>query len=244
MAIFGNLTEFPFLEVISMLQSRTGVLRFSNLRPYESVELQLQTGQLRGLTVDGVPIFDVGMARSYLLEISEKRVGDFEFRKTSDLTTRQSPLSIVVKDALLRSDVARSPIPDMHLPDPQTRFAPAAADTAQMSDDLKRFWVSAHSLLLNGSSAEQIARALRLELRAVQVMLYQLRTIGAIRPARRIEETMPIKPPAVTSASQSAPSQSVSAPFSPELFSPKPLPPKPSLISRLLGALSFARRAS
>ena len=241
MAIFGNLTEFPFLEVISMLQSRTGVLRFSNLRPYESVELQLRTGQLQSLTVDGVPIFDAGMARSYLLEISDKRVGDFEFRKSADLTARQSPLSIAVKDALLGSDVAtdRSPIPDTHLPDPQTRFAPAAADLAQMSDELKRFWVSAQPLLLNGSSAEQIAQALRLEPRAVQAMLYQLRIIGAIRPARRIEETMPIKPPAVTAPSQFAPSQSA-----PSQSMSASIPPKPSLVSRLLGALSFARRAS
>ena len=233
MAIFGNLTEFAFLEVISMLQSRSGVLRFSNLRPYESVELQLQMGQLQSLTVDGVPIIDASMARSYLLEISDKRVGDFDFRKTSDLAARQSPLNIVVKDALLRTDVDGSKIPDAQLPDPQTRFAPAAPDTAQMSADLRRFWASAQPLLLGGSSAEQIAQSLRLEPRAVQVMLHQLRTAGAIRPARRIEETMPIRPPAVTAPSHSAPSHSVSAP-----------PPKPSLVSRLLGALSFARRAS
>lgn len=235
MAIFGNLTEFPFLEVISMLQTRTGVLHFRNLRPYESVELQLQTGQLQSLTVDGVPIFDAGMARSYLMEINDKRVGDFEFKKARDLTTRQPPLSIVVTDALLAtgspliigasSDLQ---IPDAHLPDPQTRFAPAA-EIAHLDADLKSFWVKAQPLLLRGSSAEQVASELRLELRVVQVTFYQLRTIGAIRPARRIEETMPIKPPVVT-----APSQSMSV----------SIQPKPSLVSRLLGALSFARRAS
>lgn len=230
MAIFGNLTEFPFLEVISMLQNRTGVLHFSNLRPYESVELQLQTGQLRGLTVDGVPIFDAGMARSYLLEINDKRVGDFEFRTSRELVTRQSPLNIAVTDALLRSGAGSEllRVPDAHLPDPQTRFTPTATAIAPLDVDLKRFWVNAQPLLLGGSSAEQIAQALRLELRVVQGAFYQLRTIGAIRPARRIEETMPIKPPAVT-----APSQPVS-----------PSSRKPSLVSRLLGALSFARRAS
>ena len=230
MAIFGNLTEFPFLEVISMLRSRSGVLHFSNLRPYESIELRLEAGQLQGLTVDGVPIFDAGMARSYLLEINDKRNGDFEFRKSRDLSTRQPPLRIVVTDALLTISATSDsfPIPDAQLPDPQTRFTLTAVEVARLEDDLKIFWVKAQPLLLRGSSAEQIAQILRLELRMVQVAFYKLRTIGAIRPARRIEETMPTRLPAVT-----APNQPVS-----------PTAPKPSLVSRLLGALSFARRAS
>ena len=204
MAIFGNLTEFPFLEVISMLRSRSGVLHFSNLRPYESIELRLEAGQLQGLTVDGVPIFDAGMARSYLLEINDKRNGDFEFKKSRDLSTRQPPLRIVVTDALLTISATSDsfPIPDAQLPDPQTRFTLTAVEVARLEDDLKIFWVKAQPLLL--------------------------RTIGAIRPARRIEETMPTRLPAVT-----APNQPVS-----------PTAPKPSLVSRLLGALSFARRAS
>ena len=230
MAIFGNLTEFPFLEVISMLQSRTGSLHFSNLRPYESVELQLQEGQLQRLTVDGVPIFDAQMARSYLCEIAAKRSGDFEFKKSRDATHSQSPLRIVVTDALLGIGVTSDlQVADAHLPDPQTRFAPASAAIAHLDNDLRSFWDRAQPLLSNGSSAEQIAQHLHLELRAVQVALYKLRTIGAIRPARRIEETMPIKP-VITPA----PSQSMSV----------SIPPKSSLVSRLLGALSFMRKAS
>ena len=230
MAIFGNLTEFPFLEVISMLQNRSGVLHFSNLRPYESVELQMQDGQLQGLTVDHVPIFDGQMARSYLLEIAEKRIGDFEFKKSRDLILRQPPLKIVVKDALLRSGAGNEvfQVPDAQLPDPQTRFTPAATEVTLMEDDLKSFWVRAQPLLSRGSSAEQIASELRLELSVVQLAFYRLRTIGAIRPARRIEETMPIKTQAAPT-----PTQSGSVPA-----------PKPSLVSRLLGALSFVRRAS
>ena len=234
MAIFGSLTEFPFLEVISMLRSRSGVLHFRNLRPYESLELDLQAGQLQRLTVDGVAIFDAGMARSYLLEISDQRVGDFEFRKSHDLSAPQSPLNIVVTDALRSGACSDSlHIPEAHLPDPQTRFTPtAAAHSAQLEDELRSFWVKARPLLSRGSSAEQLARELQLELRVAQVALYKLRTSGAIRPARRIEETMPISPPAATAPSQSVhTSQSVHS-------------PKPSLVSRLLGALSFARKGS
>lgn len=231
MAMYGNLTEFPFLEVIAMLQSRSGVLHFSNLRPYESMELHLQEGQLQSLTVDGVLIFDAQIARSYLAEIASKRTGDFEFKKIRDLNMRHTPLRIVVTDALLRSGASSDlfQISDAQLPDPQTRFTPAAAEIAHVEADLKTFWLRAQPLLSCGSSAEQIAQALRLELRAVLLNLYQLRTIGAIRPARRIEETMPIKTPAA-----SAPNGLVSEPAS----------PKPSLVSRLLGALSFVRRTS
>lgn len=230
MAIYGNLTEFPFLEVISMLQNRIGVLHFTNLRPYESVELHLHEGRLQSLAVDGVLIFDAQIARSYLSEIAVRRTGDFEFRKSKDLNIRHSPLNIVVTNALLRSGASDDlfQVPDVQLPDPQTRFTPAAAETAHVEDDLKTFWLRAQPLLSRGSSAEQIARDLRLELRVVQLALHKLRTIGAIRPARRIEETVPIKTPAAPTPSPS--------------FSPPP--PKPSLVSRLLGALSFVRRAS
>ena len=227
MAIFGNLTEFPFLEVISMLQNRSGILHFSNLRPYESIELHLQAGQLQNLIVDGVPIFDAAMACSYLLEINDQRIGDFEFRKSRESALRQ-PLNIAVTDALLRSANGSSvfQVPDAQLPDVQTRFTPAAAEIAHLEDDLKIFWVRAQPLLLRGSSAEQIANELRLEVRHVQLALYKLRTIGVIRPARRIEETMSSKPQVI------APTHTQSA------------SPKPTLVSRLLGALSFARRSS
>jgi hypothetical protein len=229
-AIFGNLTEFPFLEVISMLQNRNGVLYFSNLRPYESMELQLQAGQLQGLTVDGVPIFDAQIARSYLSEIASKRSGDFEFKKSHDVSHRQVSLKIVVADALLKTGATSDlfQVPEAQLPDPQTRFTPVAAEVSHLADELKAFWVRAQPLVLRGSSAAQVASELRLELSDVQLAFYQLRTIGAIRPARRIEETMPIKPQAIPTPTQPA----------------SPTSAKPSLVSRLLGALSLMRRAS
>ncbi len=232
MAIYGNLSEFPFFEVIGMLGQRTGVLCFTHLRPFESVELHLERGQLQGLSVDGVPIVDASMAHSYLAEIALSRAGDFEFRKRAPLGIRQ-PLGIVVKDALLRGqttgdtgDAQRTP--SDHLPDPQTRFCVGAVPVAHLDAKLTAFWVKAQPSLLRGSSAERIAEELRLEVGHVQVLLYQLRTIGAIRPVRRIEETMPLKPQ--IAQTPPSPTQAAAA--------------KPTLISKLLGALSFMRRAS
>ncbi len=241
MAIFGNLTEFPFLEVLKMLERKSGVLRFLQLRPYASVELHLHRGTLQALHVDGVPILDAGIARSYLLEISAKRMGEFEFGTSSHVVP--NPLGIVVTDAVLGIGASEElfAVAREWLPDTKTRFNAADGAPPQsnhLDADLRRVWPSIHPLLMRGSSAEEIAAQLGLSEETVQHALYKLRAIGAIRPARRIEETQTGPATFGRATTTTNPSASPSP-----AVSTRPTA-KPTLISRLLGALSFARRSS
>jgi hypothetical protein len=226
-AIFGNLSEFGFLEVIKMLGRKSGVLGLSQLRPYERVELHLQAGVMQALYVDGAPVLDAAVARSYLLEIAGKRAGEFEFGNSRHAVL--NPLNIVVTDALLRHGAHAELLeaPREHLPDPKTRFNVAQTVTSEHLDaELKRLWPLIHPHLMRGSSAEDIAAHLRLDSAAVQLALHKLRTIGAIRPARRIQERPSAAPTPPTRPAQAAPAS------------------KPTLLSRLLGALLFARRGT
>ncbi len=221
MTIFGDLKEFPLIEVLGMLEQRVGVLRFTQLQHCKELDLHLDKGQLCGMRVDALRVKDSAEARSYLFELASTRQGAFIFnrRATEDLL---KDYALSVRHALSGGAArAETEIQQYRafLPDPATVFTVSQPTNARLEDDLHAFWLQAQFLLTRSSSAEGIAATMRLDLGWVQLALYKLRVAGFVRPVQRIRE-MQTPPP---------PTQAV---------------PKPSLISKLLGALSFMRRAS
>jgi hypothetical protein len=240
MAIFGNLTEFPLIEVIGMLERRCGVLRFTQVGRFQSLELQLNLGRLQGLLVNGQVLRDGLAAKDLLVEIANQRQGTFEFQRVPiDSGLLLNDLSIEITEVLLR----RATLDDEwnnfkeNLPEPETRFVLATQELVWLEDDLQRFWNQAELLLEYGISTKELAERLSLDLRLVQVNLYKLRAIGVIRPARRVQEVADMRAGNFPSRVVE-PILKVAVP-DPKAALPevKEIRPKPSLVSRLLGAL-------
>lgn len=242
MAVFGNLTEFPLIEIFAMLERRCGILRFSQVGRFQSLEFQLNNGQLQGLIADGKVLRDGLAAKDLLVEVANHRDGTFEFQRVpADSGLLLNDLAIEVSEVLLR----RATLDDEwnkyknNLPDLETRFVLATQELVWLDDDLQRFWNHAELLLEYGISTKELAQRLSLELRLVQVNLYKLRAIGVIRPARRIQEVADIR-------AGNFPSRVVTPVLQPLMPEPvkQPQQAKPSLVSRLLGALRLIGKPS
>ncbi len=233
MAVFGNLTEFPLLEVFGMLERRCGVLRFTRVGRFANLEFHLNNAQLQGLVVDGKVMRDGLMAKNLLVEIANIRDGKFEFQRVpvgSDVLLND--LAISINEVLLR----RATLDDEwnnyreNLPDGETRFMLSSQELVWLDGDLQFFWNQAEPLLEYGISAKDLAVRLSLEVKMVQVNLYKLRVLGVIRPARRMQEVSDIRAGNFPGR-ESRPAPVYIPPVAPQA--------KPTLVSRLLGALRF-----
>jgi hypothetical protein len=246
MAIFGNLTEFPLIEVMGMLERRCGVLRFVQVGRFQSLEFQLNNGVLQGLVVNGRVLRDGLAAKDLLVEVANLREGTFEFQRVpAESGLLLNDLAIQVNEVLLR----RATLDDEwnnykdNLPDLETRFVLATQELVWLDGELQRFWNLAEPLLEYGISTKELASRLNLEIRLVQVNLYKLRATGVIRPARRVQEVADIR-------AGHFPSREVVpvlSNFSAHTILPEALKQpqaKPSLVSRLLGALRLIGKPS
>ncbi len=241
MAIFGNLTEFPLIEVMGMLERRCGVLRFNQVGRFQSLEFQLNNGRLQGLVVNGKVLRDGLAAKDLLVEVANQRQGTFEFQRVpADSGLLLNDLAIEVTEVLLR----RATLDDEwnnykdNLPDLETRFVLATQELIWLDDDLQRFWNQAEPFLEYGINTKELAQRLNLEFRLVQVNLYKLRATGVIRPARRVQEVADIRAGNFPSRVVAPVLQAVA------IEAPKQVQSKPSLVSRLLGALRLIGKPS
>jgi hypothetical protein len=257
-AVFGNLTEFPLLEVVGMLERRCGVLRFEKIGHYSSLEFHLNNAQLQGLVIDGKIMRDGFAAKNLLLEVANVREGQFEFQRLPlHSEAMLNDLAISVNEVLLR----RAALDDEwenfreNLPDVETRFIVATQDLVWLDDELQAFWNQAEPFLEYGISTSDMAKRLTLDIRLVQVNLYKLRTAGIIRPARRVQEVAdiragnfpgqrqstwsPLQKPASAPTLAATPTSTATTIIPPVAPPATPAPAKPSLVSRLLGALRF-----
>jgi hypothetical protein len=232
-AIFGNLTEFPFPEIISMLDRRIGILKFTNVKGYSQLELHLNHGQIHGLKINGASITDGFRAKTYLTELFNETQGNFIFEKTRPESLSHD-FSYPIVGLLLQSSAVTDEVEHYRdqLPDVATRFTIVTQETVWLEEHLRDFWTRAQPWLLRGSSARDIAQALNLQTAQVRLLLYKLRLAGLIRPARRLAETAP--PPARTPTPVT--------PSAPQLIAS--IQPKPGIVSRLLSALKLVRSVS
>jgi hypothetical protein len=256
--MFGSLSEFSFLEIINMIQQRTGVLRVTQTAAQRVLECAMENGRLRALRLDFKVVTDEEEAKTVLLEIAAERQGDFVFHRRP-LEQSQKQFFIAVTELLSKSTVLDDLFQESdQLPNAQTRFMSVNHYAGDLTYDLQLFWQRAHSLLARGASAEEITDALTLDQNKVRMQLQGLRIAGAIRPVRRIEEesaqrqqNVPQPNTAQPSTTQPFSQPAEQRPFITGRSSQPPVPTvdlepvtKPTLVSRLLGALSFMRRTS
>ena len=221
MAIFGNLADFPFIELISTLGRRTGRLEIWDLPSQSRLELHLNGAILQGLVVNDQLVTNVLRVRDHLIELSIATSGNFEFSKLPP-ESLQGRLNLPVNALLLKvtSTVNELAVYKDRFPAPQTRFKLSNTGEVPAGDpELIEFVKRAKPSLERGASSLELAERLGLKLEQVQLYLYKLRSAGHVAPARARELARPmpgLPPQEVTNA-------------------------RPGLLSRLLGALRLIR---
>ncbi len=249
MAIFGDLADFPFVEVIAMLEQQQGVLFLENIGRFSKLELHLSNDRLKRIIADETVIYDMYSTTNLLLKIAHLRQGNFEFRASKTHTDSPSPLNIKLKELLLRltvlDDEWQSHLAD--LPDIETRFVAGNQELIWLEGELQTFWIFVEPLVKQGVTAQDLVLRFHLEPRSTQLNLYKLRTLGLIRPLRRIEDTAYYRQRYALETKLAVENLAAKVVVPDVLLGlPKDKiqiaqPPSPSLLSKLLGALRLMR---
>ncbi|HYU35726.1 MAG TPA: DUF4388 domain-containing protein [Thermoanaerobaculia bacterium] len=183
MAIFGDFADLPFPETFSMVGRRTGRLLISDVPDQGSFELHLVDGSLRGLRIDHEDIDDPLRARDRLAALMEAPCGLFQFHRCAPERLHGAldlPLiSLLMSLASAVDEISAYRERFLH---PQARFRRLAGEAVRLADDLDQFAQKATPYLLQGTDAEELARALDISLDQVRLYLYKLRSLGWIAP--------------------------------------------------------------
>ncbi len=216
MAIFGNFTDFPFIELISTLGRRSGKLNVWDLPGQQRLELHLNGAVLQGLIVNGQQVTNVLKVRDQMVELMGAQSGSFEFVKLAP-EALEGRLYLPMSALMLRATSAVNELSVYRdrFPSPQTRFKLVNTEGAWDDAELYEFVKRARPALERGVSPVELSERLSLQLEQVQLYLYKLRSLGRVVPARMRE----------VAARTPIPDQ----PGMPQ--------PREGLISRLLGAL-------
>lgn len=189
MAIFGNLKDMPFPDLVAMLGRRSGVLEVFGLPgKRQGYAVALDGGKVVWVR-EGRRFLDPVEARFALQELMRSGEGAFEFVPgvpPANGVPLGWPLERLLLSMTSMEDerAAYAPL----LPDPKTRFQAASLEV-WLEEPLWSFWERAKGLLRGGASAEEIAKALHLPLDEVRYYLHKLRLVGKVAPVRAYEAT-------------------------------------------------------
>ncbi|GLV48417.1 hypothetical protein TJA_15730 [Thermus sp. LT1-2-5] len=191
MAIFGNLRDMPFPDLVGMLGRRSGVLEVFHLPGRKaSYIIALEGGKVLWVR-EGTKVLDPVQAHSALQDLFRMEEGAFEFTQG---TPPPPPNGQTLGWPLERILLAMTTVVDElaayrpHLPDPKTRFQAVALEV-WLEEPLWSFWERARPLLARGASAEELAQRLGLPVDEVAYYLHKLRLAGKVAPVRAYRET-------------------------------------------------------
>lgn len=259
MAIFGNLEDLPFPELLTLVGTRTGKLFIYDFIGGRSYEWHLHRATISGLLVNKQALDDVMQVRGCMLSLIEDSTSNFEFYR-HDYDELLHYFSLPTEQLVLSTAAAMDELKAYrrHFPNEKTQFKSSGQMDVWLDDQLSAFWEQSRAFLERGCSAELLAQVLRLNLEQVQLNLYKLRAVGKIAPLRLYEyqtareperrhsdsleaprlEPQRLEPPRIEAPPMHAPTPTA-APDQFRAFDAAP-PAKPkSLVRRMLDALSF-----
>ncbi len=188
MAIFGNLKDMPFPDLVAMLGRRSGVLEvFALPNKRQGYLTALHGGRVLWIQERNRPL-DSLEARSAIQDLFRAQEGAFEFHPGVPPGKGQPlgwPLEQLLFSFTAIEDERR--VYASFLPDPKTRFQAAALEV-WLEEPLYTFWERAKPLLERGASSEEVSQALRLPLEEVRYYLHKLRLVGKVAPVRAYRE--------------------------------------------------------
>lgn len=189
MAIFGDLADLPFPEIFNMVGRRTGRLQIFGVPYLPNIDLDLEDGKLRGVRMGEEPIDDPLQVRDRLAPLMEAPRGIFEFQRCGP-EALQGSLQMPITSLLMAIASAVDEISAYRerFAHPETRFKILASEEVWLDEDLWMFLERATPMLMQGSDASELARALHVSVEQVQLHLYKLRSVGRVAPVRAFEE--------------------------------------------------------
>lgn len=188
MAIYGSLGDLPLPDILNMLARRSGLLQLtegSGRQRGTSYHLYLNQGRLHGLFIDGGELTDAMLVTDVFRTLLDLEDGSFKFTILQEAALR-GQLALPIKQLILSSATIIDELNAYRarFPHPTIVFEAAAPVLEHLPGDLDLFWARAEPHLLQGTSAERLARELTLSVEQVQLHFYKLRTAGAIAPRR------------------------------------------------------------
>lgn len=182
MAIFGDLKHFSFPDVLLLATGHRGVLVLSGLRAGASWRIHVDGDRVSAFVVDDQPLDDILSVRQHVKSLLRADRGTFRLEAPGEL---RHDFDVTI-DQLLKTSldgVSLADVPAAHLPHEDSRFKLRSASTVWLSDiELFLFIERGRTALRDGSSARELADALRLALPDVRLFLYKLRMLKGIEP--------------------------------------------------------------
>lgn len=232
MAIFGNFSELPFPEVITMLSQRSGKLEIWQVPSQKRYELFLNQGSIQSLGINGHALSDTLQVRAAFTELTTFQTGLFEFNRI-DQSVLPMQIQLPLQPLLMSSIAMVDELSHYreYLPHPDTCFRfSAQADMLLLEADAFVAHALPYLQSTQGGSSRQLSQHLNIALESVQLSLYKLRAAGTIEPLRAFEAQTHQQ----AAHSQQQPSNTPAATVETST--------SPSLIRRLLSALGFGKR--
>lgn len=185
MAIFGDLADFSFREIISVIGKRNGMLIIDDRRG-KRLRLQITREHLTRLTLEQ-PIRQ-GELIQKLLQTACDNAGTFYFKAGPADAAETPPVhGSLALSSLLEPAHATAP-PATVLPHADTRFILIPSRVVTLDRGLKVFLDHAQGLLEKGCSANQLAQALHMNVEHVRGYLHRLREVKKVWPVRAHQE--------------------------------------------------------
>lgn len=195
MAIFGTLNTVSLADTLALLQRRTGILVITDSEAALCSELFVEAGELRGLEVDYRPIVDPTQIREHLAALLRANKGRFHFIEGP--IAPQRPLALPLRQLVLEAKFAviKARQLELELPHPQTRFRVICGQSCPLEPALNELY---EQLCARGEavSAEALAHTFGYDLKAAQLALDKLRTLGLLAPLRAFERSPAAQLPA------------------------------------------------
>lgn len=186
MSVFGDLKDFPLVEVLPVLAFRRGALHVAMAESSNVVTLYFDQQAICGVRAEN-RLLDPLDALLVLRKLLAAKQGVFWFEQD---TAPEGPAKLAwpVKQLLLElaKETDESVVVSQELPDPATRFCltERAKEEADVSLSESAFLRQARPFLEKGTSVGELAKALQASASFVAVQLHRLRVGGFVEPAR------------------------------------------------------------
>lgn len=151
MALFGNLNEIPFSEMVGVLSRRTGRLEIDykedSFEGGSQISMMIHQGSLKNLFLNNVMVDGVMEVREVFRKLIITTTGSFEFTKVPE-TLVEGPFDISLKHAvatLTDHDQTKDQLEEK-LPDSRTRFTTVKDASIWLDEELDGFWKETEEL--------------------------------------------------------------------------------------------------
>lgn len=189
MAIFGNFSDMPLPEVLSVVGRGSGQFVIMNHPSGSPIELHIHNGIMMAMHVAGRMLDDVLAVRGHILTLIKVPEGDFEFRK-APLEELDQQIKVPLDQLFLSclSSLDEIEAYQEHFPNAYTFFELAEdKETVWLDGELEEFVERNREGLSIGISSHLISQQTRMNLDQVRLYFFKLRSAGVLKPVRKAE---------------------------------------------------------